>query len=132
MSLELVANSRMRIPEGPGITLEIVGGGFDEADNWIVEHVEANDIVITADIPLASRCLKKGAHAIGTSGKPFREDNIGQAIATRELMADLRAGGEITGGPPPMTDRVRSDFLQALDQAIQTIRRKNPEPRVIK
>jgi uncharacterized protein YaiI (UPF0178 family) len=126
LPVTLVANSRMRIPEGQGIALQVVGGGFDEADNWIVEHVEANDIVITADIPLAARCLKKGAAAIGTSGKPFREDSIGQAIATRELMADLRAGGEITGGPAPLTDRDRSNFLQALDQAIQAIRRKSP------
>lgn len=126
LPVTLVTNSRMRIPEGQGITLEVVGGGFDEADNWIVEHVEANDIVITADIPLAARCLKKGAYAIGTSGKPFREDSIGHAIAMRELMSDLRAGGEITGGPPPLTDRDRSNFLQTLDQAVQNIRRKTP------
>ena len=85
--------------------------------------VEAGDIVITADIPLASRCMQKGARAIGSTGRPFTEDNIGEAVATRDLLAVLRGGGEITGGPPPLEKRDRSQFLQVLDQTIQAIRR---------
>jgi len=126
LEVTLVANSRMRIPETPGIVLQVVGGGFDEADNWIVEHAQPGDIVITADILLASRCLKNGAAVLGTSGKPFREDNIGQTVATRDLWAELRVTGEITGGPPPLTPRDRSRFLQALDEIIQGLRRRNP------
>ena len=128
LEVTLVANSRMRIPDGPGITLQIVSGGFDAADNWIVEHVQPYDIVITADIPLVSRCLKAGARVIGPTGKVFRDDNIGQTVATRDLLAELRVTGEITGGPPPLTPRDRSMFLQSLDEAIQAIRRKYPAP----
>jgi uncharacterized protein YaiI (UPF0178 family) len=126
LNVTLVANSWMRIPKEPWLTLEVVGGGFDEADDWIVEHVAPSDIVITADIPLASRCLKKGACVIGSTGKSFRDDNIGQVTATRDLMAELRVSGEITGGPPPMKPLDRSRFLQEFDKVIQTIRRKNP------
>ncbi len=124
LDVTLVANSWMRIPKETWLKLEIVGDGFDEADNWIVEHVQLNDIVITSDIPLAGRCLKKGACVIGPSGKPFTNGNIGGAIATRDLMSELRSAGEITGGPSPLKTRDRSLFLQALDLAIQTIRRK--------
>jgi uncharacterized protein YaiI (UPF0178 family) len=123
LDVTLVANSWMRVPEERWIVLEVVEDGFDAADDWIVEHVEQHDIVITADIPLASRCLKKGARVIGTTGKPFTESNIGQAVATRDLLSDLRGAGEITGGPPPITKRDRSRFLQRLDEAIQSIRR---------
>jgi uncharacterized protein YaiI (UPF0178 family) len=101
-----------------------VDDGFDAADDWIVDHVEPHDIVITADIPLASRCLKAGARVIGSTGKPFTENNINQAVATRDLLAELRGAGEITGGPPPITQRDRSLFLQKLDEAIQSIRRE--------
>jgi len=114
----------MRIPNEPGIALQVVGGGSDEADDWIVEHMQSQDIVITADIPLASRCLKKGAVVIGTTGRPFTEDNIGLAVATRNLLSELRGAGEITGGPAPFEKRDRSRFLQQLDQAVQSIRRK--------
>jgi len=86
--------------------------------------VQPDDIVITADILLASRCLKKGAGVIGTTGKPFTEDNIGQAVATRDLLSELRGTGEITGGPPPLMKRDRSRFLQQLDNMIQSIRRR--------
>ncbi|MFP4193631.1 MAG: YaiI/YqxD family protein [Desulfobacterales bacterium] len=120
----LVANSWMRVPADPRITLVVVKDGFDAADDWIVEHVQPHDIVITADIPLASRCLKKGAHALGPAGKLFTENNIGTAIATRDLMSDLRNAGEITGGPPPLGKRDRSRFLQQLDNVIQSIRRE--------
>lgn len=123
----LVANAWMRTPDDPGITLEVVEDGFDAADDWIVDHVETEDIVVTADIPLANRCMQKGARAIGSSGRPFTEDNIGEAVATRDLLAVLRGGGEITGGPPPLTKRDRSRFLQTLDEVIQSIRRNNPQ-----
>ncbi len=123
LEVTLVANSWMRVPRGRLIRLEVVTDGFDAADDWIVERVQPNDIVVTADIPLASRCLKKGARAIGPSGKPFTEDNIGDAAAIRDPLSDLRGAGEITGGPPPFTKRDRSRFLQQLDNMIQAIRR---------
>ena len=125
LDVTLVANSWMRVPNEPWIALEVVGGGFDEADDWIVEHVLPHDIVITADIPLANRCLKEGARVIGTTGKPFTDNNIGQAVATRDLLSELRGAGEITGGPPPIEKRDRSRFLQQLDEVIQSIRRQH-------
>ena len=125
LNVTLVANTWMRTPDDPRITLEVVEDAFDAADDWIVDHVETGDIVITADIPLASRCMQKGARAIGSTGRPFTDDNIGEAVATRDLLAVLRGGGEITGGPPPLTKRDRSRFLQTLDEVIQSIRRKS-------
>ena len=126
LDVTLVANSWMRVPDEPGIALEVVGDGFDAADDWIVEHVQPDDIVITADIPLASRCLKEGARVIGSTGKPFTQNNIGLSVATRDLLSELRGAGEITGGPPPMEKRDRSRFLQQLDEVIQSIRRTKP------
>ena len=126
LDITLVANAWMRVPNEQWIVLEVVEDGFDAADDWIVEHVQSHDIVITADIPLASRCLEKGARVIGSTGKPFTEDNIGEAVATRDLLSDLRDTGEITGGPPPLTKRDRSRFLQQLDAVIQSIRRQSP------
>ena len=126
LNVTLVANSWMRVPNEPWIALEVVEGGFDMADDWIVEHVQPHDIVVTADILLANRCLKKDARVIGTTGKPFTDDNIGDAVATRDLLALLRETGEVTGGPPPLQKRDRSRFLQQLDIVIQTIRRKHP------
>ncbi len=126
LNVTLVANSWMRVPNERWIALEVVENGFDAADDWIIEHVQPHDIVVTADIPLASRCLREGARVIGTTGKPFTEDNIGEAIATRDLLSELRVGGELTGGPPPLTKRDRSRFLQQLDNVIQSIRRKHP------
>jgi uncharacterized protein YaiI (UPF0178 family) len=126
LDVTLVANSWMRVPNERWIALEVVEGEFDAADDWIVEHVQPHDIVVTADIPLASRCLKEGAVVIGPTGRPFTEDNIGQAVATRDLLSDLRGAGEITGGPPPLKKRDRSLFLQQLDQVIQSIRREHP------
>jgi uncharacterized protein len=122
----LVANAWMRTPNEQWIALEVVADGFDAADDWIVEHIGPDDIVITADIPLASRCLKKGARAIAPTGKPFTEDNIGEAVAIRDLLSELRGAGEITGGPPPLKKRDRSRFLQRLDAMIQSIRREHP------
>ena len=126
LEVTLVANSRMRFPDEPGIALVVVKGGVDAADDWIAEHVGLHDIVITADIPLASRCLKGGAWALGPTGKLFTERNIGQAVATRDLLTELRGAGEVTGGPPPLAERDRSRFLQELDGVIQSIRRKAP------
>ena len=125
LNVTLVANSWMRVPNEEWIALEVVEGGFDAADDWIVEHVQPHDIVVTADILLASRCLKEGARVIGTTGKPFSENNIGHAVATRDLLSELRGAGKITGGPPPLKKRDRSRFLQQLDEMIQTIRRKH-------
>ncbi len=126
LDVTLVANSWMRVPNERWLALEIVGDGFDAADDWIVEHVQPHDIVVTADIPLASRCLKEGARVMGPTGKPFTENNIGQAVATRDQLSELRDAGEITGGPPPLKKRDRSRFLQQLDDVIQSIRRKHP------
>jgi len=125
LEVTLVANTRMRIPNEQRITLEVVGNGFDAADDWIVEHVQPHDIVVSADIPLADRCLKKGARVLSPTGKVFTEDNIGQTLATRDLLSELRGAGEITGGPPPLKKRDRSRFLQHLDEIIQSIRRSH-------
>jgi uncharacterized protein len=96
----------------------VVAAGMDEADNWIAERARRGDIVVTADVPLASRCVKAGATVIAPNGKPFTEDSVGAALATRNLMDSLRSSGEITGGPKPFAPRDRSAFLSALDQAI--------------
>ena len=124
LQVTLVANVWMRVPDEPWVTLRVVGKALDEADDWIAEHVQAHDVVITADIPLASRCLKLGARVVGPTGKPFTTANIGDVVATPDLLADLREAGEVTGGPPPITQRDRSRFLQQLDQVIQAIRRE--------
>jgi uncharacterized protein YaiI (UPF0178 family) len=115
----------MRIPDEQWITLEVVEHGLDAADDWIVEHVQEDDIIITADIPLASRCLKKGAPVISPNGKSFTDNNIGEAVATRDLLTDLRSAGEITKGPPPLKKSDRSRFLQQIDEVIQGIRHKH-------
>ncbi len=130
LEVTLVANSTMRIPNERWIRLEVVENTFDAADDWIVEHVDTHDIVITADIPLASRCLKNGASVLGPTGKPFTENNIGSTLATRDLLSELRGAGEIMGGPPPIQKRDRSRFLQKLDEVIQSIRRQHPLPKV--
>lgn len=124
LKVTLVANSWMRVPYEPGLVLEVVNDDFDAADDWIVEQVQSDDIVVTADIPLASRCLKEGAQVIGSTGKIFTENNIGQAVATRNLMTELRNAGQVTGGPAPLNNRDRSRFLHQLDEIIQTIRRQ--------
>ncbi len=115
----LVAGSWMRVPADARIRLEVVAQGFDAADDWIAEHVAAEDVLVTADIPLAGRALAKGARVIGTTGRSFTEDNIGDALATRALLADLRGAGEQTRGPAPFDPRDRSRFLQALENAVQ-------------
>ncbi len=119
LHVTLVAAAWMRVPDLERVRLEVVTAGFDAADDWIADSIAAGDIVVTADIPLASRCLAKGARAIGNTGRPFTEDNIGDAMATRTLLADLRGAGEQTRGPAPFDPRDRSRFLQALEQAVQ-------------
>ena len=119
----LVAGSWMRIPSAPNLSLEVVTQGFDAADDWIVAHAGSNDIVITADIPLAARCLERGAYVLGPTGRPFTESNIGDAVATRNLLSEMRGAGLDPGGPPPFDARDRSRFLQELDRAIHALRR---------
>jgi uncharacterized protein YaiI (UPF0178 family) len=114
----------MRIPKGSWLALEVVGDGLDAADDWIIEHVETDDIVITGDVRLAARSLESGAYVLGYKGKPFTDDNIGPAVATRDLFSELRVMGEVHSGPPPFAKRDRSRFLQQLDEAINAIRRK--------
>jgi uncharacterized protein YaiI (UPF0178 family) len=120
----VVSNSYLNVPRDPRHELVVVSDGFDAADNWIAERVGPDDIVVTADIPLADRSLKAGASVIGNAGVPFTPASIGMAMANRELLSNLRAMGEITGGPKPMAQRDRSRFLSALDETIQKIRRK--------
>ena len=124
LDVTLVSNSWMRVPKMQRIVLKVVHDDLDAADDWIVQEVKLDDIVVTADILLASRCLKKGAWVIGTNGKPFTDNNIGEAVATRDLLNDLRGAGETTGGPPPLKNSDRSYFLQQLDQIIHKIYRK--------
>ena len=119
----VVANSFMAVPRESWIERVIVSDGFDAADDWIAERVARGSIVITSDIPLADRCIKAGADVIGPTGKPFTEASIGMALATRDMMEDLRAAGAVTGGPKPFSARDRSAFLQALDVAIQRLKR---------
>ena len=119
----LVSNAPLRLPTECLSELVVVGSEFDAADNWIAEQAGANDIVVTADIPLADRALKNGAVVIGPSGRPFTNASIGAALASRALMADLRAMGEVQGGNAPMSQRDKSQFLQVLDEAVQALKR---------
>jgi uncharacterized protein YaiI (UPF0178 family) len=119
----VVANSFMMVPDTPLIERVIVEGSFDAADNWIAERAARGAIVVTADVLLASRCVKAGAEVIGPNGRPFTEASIGMALATRNLMEDLRARGEVTGGPKPFSARNRSGFLSALDEAVVRLKR---------
>ena len=125
LSVTLVANSWMRVPADEAITLEVVGSRLDAADDWIAKRAKADDIIVTADIRLASRCVKEGARVLGPTGKPFTEDNVGEALATRDLLADIRSRGERTGGPPPLEKRDRSRFLQELDEMILSVLREH-------
>lgn len=119
----IVSNSPIRVPSHPLIERVVVSDGFDAADDWIAERVDGNAICITADILLADRCLKAGASVIAPNGKPFTTASIGGAIATRAIMADLRAGGDRVGGPPPFGKTDRSRFLSALDEALVRTKR---------
>jgi len=118
----VVSNQRIRVPDHPLIERVVVSDAFDAADDWIVEAADARTVVVTGDILLADRCLKKGASMIGPNGKPFTPASIGGAIATRAIMADLRSGAGVTGGPAPFAKADRSRFLQALDDALVRLR----------
>ena len=118
-----VSNSHMRLPFGDNVKRVVVAEGTDAADNWITEQTEAGDIVITADIPLASRAIKKGAKVISHAGKPFSEDSIGMALAMRDLMSHLRETGDMRGNNPVFTPSDRSQFLQGLENIIQALKR---------
>lgn len=121
LRVTLVANSPMHVPAEDWIELVVVSDQFDAADNWIVECATKNDIVVSGDIPLASRCLKKGARVLGPKGYSFTNDSIGDALATRDLVAHLRDVGVVTGGPAPFEKRDRSRFLHSFDTIIQAI-----------
>lgn len=114
----IVSNAHLRVPQHPLIARVVVNDGFDAADDWIVAHASDATVVVTADILLADRCLKLGATVISPAGKPFTTSSIGNAVAVRAIMADLRAGGDRIGGPPPFSKEDRSRFLSALDQAL--------------
>jgi uncharacterized protein YaiI (UPF0178 family) len=119
----IVSNSPIRVPAHDLIDRMVVSDGFDAADDWIAERAAPGAICITADILLADRCLKAGATVLSPTGKPFTAASIGSAIATRAIMADLRAGGEQLGGPAPFAKTDRSRFLSALDEAVVRARR---------
>lgn len=127
VAVVVVSNARIRLPEHPLISRMVVSDGFDAADDWIAEACTPADVVITADILLADRCLKAGAAVLGPNGKPFTLSSIGSAIATRAIMADLRAGGDSIGtqigGPPPFSKTDRSRFLSALDETLVRLAR---------
>ena len=120
----VVSNARLRVPDHPLIERVVVSDAFDAADDWIADNAAPGSVVITADILLADRCLKAGAQVLAPTGKPFTAGSIGPAIATRAIMADLRAGGEQLGGPRPFARADRSRFLSALDEALVRARRR--------
>lgn len=126
LEVTFVANNYMRVPGTDPRRLVVVDKGLDGADDWIVEQAGVDDIVITADIPLAARCLDKGARVLGHTGRPFTPQNVGDALANRQLLKQLREQGIMLGGPPPFSAKDRSQFLQQLDQMVQAIRRGAP------
>ncbi len=126
LTVFVVTNGGVLVPRDPRIQLVIVSDGFDAADDWIAERAGPSDIVVTADIPLADRCLKAGATVIGNTGRPFTKESIGMALASRALMADLRAMGTVSGGNKPMVAKDKSTFLSALDAAVVRLRRNPP------
>jgi uncharacterized protein YaiI (UPF0178 family) len=125
LDVTLVSNAWMRIPRADWLTQVVVPGGLDAADDWIVEHVGENDVVISDDIPLAARSLKKGALVLSPRGRVHTEDSIGDTLASRDLMSQLRDLGAMTGGPAPFEKSDRSRFLERLDATIQAARRKS-------
>lgn len=128
LPVTVVAAGYIRVPADPLITRVAAGPGMDAADDWIAARLKPGDIVVTQDIPLASRSIKAGAAAIAPTGRTFTEADIGMALAVRNLMTDLRSAGEQTGGPRPFTPRDRSTFLQALEQAVRRARRAATQP----
>jgi uncharacterized protein YaiI (UPF0178 family) len=123
LPVTVVANQPIAVPREDWITRIHVGGGPDVADDWIAERAGKGDVVVTADVPLADRCVKAGASVISPTGRAFTEASIGMALATRNLLDDLRSAGEVTGGPKPFSPRDRSAFLSALDLAIVRLKR---------
>ena len=121
----VVSNQRLRIPDHPLVERMLVSDAFDAADDWIAAQANAASVVVTADILLADRCLKAGATVVAPNGRPFTQASIGNAVAVRAIMSDLRAGGDIVGGPPPFARADRSRFLQALDEALVRIERSH-------
>jgi uncharacterized protein YaiI (UPF0178 family) len=120
----LVANAPMRVPwEEEQVQLVVVGDEIDAADDWIADHVGPDDVVVTADVPLAARCVQAGARVLGPRGRVYDPENVGSALAARDLSAYLREIGLQTGGPAPFERRDRSQFLQRLDEVIQAVRR---------
>jgi len=119
----IVSNSGMRVPRSPLVKQMIVSEGPDEADNWIVEQIGKGDIVITADIPLASRCLEKGAAALGPSGKTFTAENIGMSVAMRDLTSHLRETSDFKSYNPAFTQKDRSRFLSAMEETVRAVKR---------
>jgi uncharacterized protein YaiI (UPF0178 family) len=128
LKVYVVSNSGVAVPREDWIERVVVAAGPDAADDWIAERAARSDVVVTADIPLAARCVKAGAAVIAPNGKVFTEDSIGMALATRNLMDSLRSAGETTGGPRPFSPRDRSAFLSALDQAVVRIKRAVGKP----
>jgi uncharacterized protein YaiI (UPF0178 family) len=120
----LVANSRLHVPARLRVEMVVVPEGADAADDWIAERVRAGDVVITADIPLASRCIAAGARVLGTNGRPFTEDSIGSALAVRDLKSSLRDSGIASRGPAPLAAKDRSRFLSKLDELLQKLARE--------
>jgi uncharacterized protein YaiI (UPF0178 family) len=128
VKVHVVANQVIAVPQDPLVERVTVGSGFDAADDWIAERAGRGAVVVTADIPLASRCLKAGAAVISPTGRAFTDASIGMALATRNLMDQLRSAGEITGGPRPFGPKDRSAFLQSLDREIVRLKRASPAP----
>jgi len=124
LAVVVVANQRINVPADLGVEMVVVEEGPDAADDWIAEEIRAGDVVITADIPLAARCLEVGAFALGTNGREFTQDSIGSALATREIKASIRESGIATGGPPPITGRDRSRFSNVLDRIVHAAMRR--------
>ncbi len=121
----VVANATLHVPSGPLVEL-VVRTGFGAADDWIAEQAAPGDIAITADVPLAARCVAKGALVVDPKGRLFTADNVGEALAVRDLMQELRDAGTTTRGPAPMTPKDRSRFLSRLDEAVNAVRRAHP------
>jgi uncharacterized protein YaiI (UPF0178 family) len=125
MRVVIAANATMQVPPDPLFEL-VIRTGFGVVDDWIAEQVDSGDIVITADIPLAARCIAKGSRVLGPKGRELTDNDIGSVLATRDLMTELRQGGTVTGGPAPMTPKDRSRFLAKLDDLVNAVRRANP------
>jgi uncharacterized protein YaiI (UPF0178 family) len=123
LQVAVVANKPLSLPSNSLFKMVVVAGAFDAADDWIVENCQPNDIVVTGDILLADRCVKKSVRVLSHKGVEFTAENIGSAVATRELMRDLRDMGEVFGGPSPMDKKARSRFLGKLDEIIQSLKR---------